>query len=76
MSEYQRDASVQAHDLDRPAETACIARLIDGRDECPHAPVGEDDDSTVPPHSLPASDHTALWLDDGEPERCMECTSF
>lgn len=67
MGEYQHDAFVQAHGLDRPAETACIARLIDGRDECPHNPVGEDDYPTAPPYSPPASDHATLWLDDGEP---------
>ncbi len=35
MGEYHRDAFIEAHELDEPAETACIARLIDGRDECP-----------------------------------------
>jgi hypothetical protein len=64
MGEYQRDAFVQAHDLDRPAEKACIARLIDGRDECPHHAVGQDDDPRAPPHKPPAADHSTLWLDD------------
>lgn len=68
MGESQRDAFAKAHDLDRPAEKACIARLIDGRDECPHNPVGEDDDPNAPPHKPPASDHATLWLDeDGTP---------
>ncbi|WP_199239078.1 hypothetical protein [Halorubrum sp. GN11GM_10-3_MGM] len=31
MREYQRDAFVEAFDLDGPAETACIRRLITGQ---------------------------------------------
>ncbi len=67
MGEYQRDQFVKALDLDEPAETACIRRLITGDDECPHSPLEADDDPTGPPHSPPASDHATLWLDDGEP---------
>jgi hypothetical protein len=67
MGEYQRDAFVDAHDLDGPAETACIARLIDRYEECPHNVVGEDEDPNAPPHAPPAADHATLWLDDGEP---------
>jgi len=33
MGEYQRDAFVQAFDLDEPAEQACIKRLITGEAE-------------------------------------------
>ncbi len=68
MGEYQRDRFLDAHGLDRPAETPCIARLIDGCDECPHNAVGEDDDPNAPPHAPPGKDHATLWLDeDGEP---------
>jgi hypothetical protein len=67
MGEYQRDAFVQAFDLDEPAEQACIRRLITGDDECPHSPLEADDDPTGPPHKPPASDHATLWLDDGGP---------
>jgi hypothetical protein len=67
MGEYQRNAFVQAHGLNRPAETACIARLIDGRDECPHNSVGEDDGPNAPPHKPPAADHSTLWLDEDSP---------
>ncbi|RLM89035.1 hypothetical protein [Haloarcula sp. Atlit-7R] len=67
MGDYQRDAFVQAFDLDAPAETACIRRLITGDDECPHSPLDVDSDPKGPPHSPPADDHSTLWLDDGEP---------
>ncbi len=68
LGEYQRDAFAAAHDLAGPAETACIARLIDGRDECPHNAVDEDDDPNAPPHQPPVTDHATLWLDeDGGP---------
>lgn len=63
MGEYQRDAFIRGHDLDRPTEQACVAPLIDGRDKCPHNPVEEDDDPKVPPHRPPAADHSKLWLD-------------
>jgi hypothetical protein len=64
---YHRDRFIEAHDLDGPADKACIARLIAGYDECPHNVVEPDDDPNTPPHSPPASDHPTLWLDDGEP---------
>jgi hypothetical protein len=69
MGEYQRDAFVQAFDVDGPAEQACIRRLITGEAECPHSPLEADDDPTGPPHKPPASDHATLWLDGetGEP---------
>ncbi|WP_240150037.1 hypothetical protein [Haloarcula sp. JP-Z28] len=35
MGEYQRDAFAQAFDLDAPAETACIRRLITGDASAP-----------------------------------------
>lgn len=35
MCEYQRDAFVQAFDLDEPAEQACIRRLITGDESAP-----------------------------------------
>jgi len=67
MGEYQRDAFVEAFDIDEPAETACIRRLITGEAECPHSPLEADSDPSGPPHKPPASDHATLWLDDGEP---------
>lgn len=67
MGEYQRDAFIEAFDLDEPAERACIRRLITGEDECPHSPLEADDDPQGPPHKPAASDHATLWLDDGEP---------
>lgn len=67
MGEYQRDAFIEAFDLDEPAETACIRRLITGENECPHSPLEADDDPQGPAHKPPASDHATLWLDDGEP---------
>ena len=68
MGDHQRNDIIQAYDLNRPVEQACIARLIDGRDDCPHNPVGEDDGPNAPPHKPPASDHSTLWLDeDGSP---------
>ncbi len=48
LGEYYREKFMQAHGLSEPAETACLARLIDGRDECPHNVVTQDDD---PPDS-------------------------
>jgi len=67
MGDDQRDAFVQAFELDEPAEQACIRRLITGDSECPHSPLEADDDPQGPPHKPPASDHATLWLDDGEP---------
>ena len=67
MGEYQRDAFVQAFDVDEPAEKACIRRLITGEEECTYSPLEADDDPSGPPHKPPASDHATLWLDDGEP---------
>jgi hypothetical protein len=68
LGEYQRDAFVQAFDLDEPAEKACIRRLITGDDTCTHSPLKADSDPDGPPHKPPASDHATLWLDeDGEP---------
>jgi hypothetical protein len=67
MGEYQRDAFVEAFDLDGVAETACIRRLVTGEDECPHSALEADPDPTGPPHNPPAADHATLWLDDGEP---------
>jgi hypothetical protein len=68
LGEYKRDRFAAAHDLDRPAEQACIRRLITGEDSCPHDALEADPDPDGPPHSPPASDHATLWLDaDGEP---------
>jgi len=67
MGDYQRNQFVEAFDLDEPAETACIRRLITGDDECPHSPLEAHDDPTGPAHKPTASDHATLWLDDGEP---------
>ncbi|MDB2243022.1 hypothetical protein [Halorubrum ezzemoulense] len=69
MGEYQRDAFAQAFDLDKPAEQACIRRLITGDEKCPHSPLEADSDPTGPPHSPPADDHPTLWLgnESGEP---------
>jgi hypothetical protein len=67
MGECQRDAFLEAFELDEPAETACIRRLITGESECPHSPLEADDDPQGPPHKPPASDHATLWLDNGEP---------
>jgi hypothetical protein len=67
MGEYQRDAFVTAFDLNAPAETACIRRLITGDPTCPHTPHEPAADPDRPPHQPPASDHATLWLDDGEP---------
>ena len=67
MGEYQRDAFVQAFDLDGPAEQACIRRLITGESECPHSPFETDNDPQGPPHHPPSHDHATLWLDDGDP---------
>ena len=39
MGEYQRNQFVEAFDLDEPAETACIRRLITGDDELPPQPA-------------------------------------
>ena len=67
IGEFQRDAFIEAFDLSKPAETACIRRLITGEGECPHSPLKADNDPTGPPHKPPASDHATLWLNDGEP---------
>jgi len=68
LGEYQRDAFVDAFDLDQPAAKPCIRRLITGDAECPHSPLEADSDPQGPPHKPPASDHATLWLDeDGEP---------
>lgn len=66
MGKYQRDAFVEAFDLNEPAETACVRRLTTG-EECPHSPLEADSDPQGPPHKPPVSDHATLWLDDGEP---------
>jgi len=63
LGEYYRERFMQAHGLSEPAEAACLARLIDGRDECPHNVVAADDDPNAPPHSPPGDDHSTLWLD-------------
>jgi len=60
MGECQRDQFIEAFDLDEPAETARIRRLITGDDECSHSPLESDDDLTGPAHKLPASDHATL----------------
>lgn len=69
MGEYQRDAFVEAFDVDERAEKPCIGRLIAGHDECPHSPFESSDEPHRTPHSPPASDHATLWLDEetGEP---------
>lgn len=68
LGEHYREKFVNAHGLTEPAETACLARLIDGRDECPHNVVTQDDDPNAPPHAPPGDDHSTLWLDeDGDP---------
>ena len=67
MGEYQRDAFLEAFDVDERAENACVRRLISGEEECLHSPLEADDDPDGPPHAPPASDHATLWLDDGEP---------
>jgi len=67
MGEYQRDAFLEAFDLNGQAKKPCICRLITGEDECPHSPFEADSDPEGPPHKPPASDHATLWLDDGEP---------
>jgi len=68
LGKRKRDRFVDAHDLDRPAEQACVRRLITGESKCPHDALGADPDPDGPPHSPPASDHATLWIDaDGEP---------
>jgi hypothetical protein len=68
VGDHYRETFIQAHGLSEPAETACLARLIDGRDECPHTVVAADDDPNAPPHAPPSDDHSILWLDaDGNP---------
>jgi hypothetical protein len=67
MGEFQRDAFIEAFDLDGPAETACIRRLITGGDRVPAFSLEADEDPQGPPHRPPASDHATLWLDDAEP---------
>jgi hypothetical protein len=75
VGEHQRDAFVDAFDLDRPADRPCIRRLITGEDECQCREtrgweereletIGARDD---PPHSPPHADHATLWLDEGRP---------
>ena len=66
LGDHYRQKFMQAHGLERPADTACIARLIDGRDECPHNVVAEDDDPNAPPHAPPGDDHSTLWLDEDD----------
>ena len=64
----RRDRFVESHNLSGPAETACLARLIGGHDECPHELFDDDDDPHAPAHSPPVDDHATLWLDeDGDP---------
>lgn len=68
LGEYYRQKFRQAHGLSEPAETACIARFVDGREDCPHNVVAQDDDPNAPPHSPPGDDHSTLWLnEDGDP---------
>jgi hypothetical protein len=68
LGEHYLKKFVRAHGLAEPAETACIGRLIDGCDECPHNVVEQDDDPNAPPHAPPGDDHSTLWLDeDGDP---------
>jgi hypothetical protein len=68
LGEHYREIFMRAHGLSEPAETACIGRLIDGRDRCPHNVVTQDDDPNAPPHVPPGDDHSTLWLDeDGDP---------
>ncbi len=68
LGERKRDRFLKAHDLDQPADTACIRRLITGEENCPHNALEADPDPKGPSHSPPADDHSTLWLDeDGEP---------
>jgi hypothetical protein len=68
LGEHYREKFRRAHGLSEPAETACIGRLIDRREKCPHNVVAQDDDPNAPPHSPPGDDHSTLWLDeDGNP---------
>ena len=59
----RRERFVSSHNLSEPAETACLARLIGGYDDCPHNLK----DPHAPPHSPPIDDHSTLWLN-GEKE--------
>jgi hypothetical protein len=71
-----RDRFQNRASVDKPAETACIRRLITGEDNCPcsdtrswvdreQEQIGARDE---PPHQPPHADHTTLWLDeDSEP---------
>lgn len=74
MGEHQRDAFMQAFDLEAVAEKPCIRRLITGEDECTcHETrsweereletIGARDE---PPHSPPHHDHATLWLDEND----------
>jgi hypothetical protein len=68
LGEHYRQKFTTAHGLSEPAETACIGRLIDGRERCPHNVVAQDDDPNAPPHSPPGDDHSTLWLNEnGDP---------
>jgi hypothetical protein len=68
LGEHYREKFRRAHGVSEPAETACIARLIDGRERCPHNVVAQDDDPNAPPHSPPGDDHSTLWLNEnGDP---------
>jgi hypothetical protein len=70
VAEYLQEQFVAGWHLSEPADKACLARLIDGPDECPHT-LDSPDDPHAPPHSPPSSDHATLWLDeDGEPVVC------
>lgn len=71
-----REQFKSAHGLDRPADKACIRRLITGEDECTCSEtiswadiekekIGK---RKEPPHSPPHHDHAELWLDtNGDP---------
>lgn len=39
MGKYQRDAFVEAFDVNEPDTTAYVRRLITGEEECPHSPL-------------------------------------
>ena len=48
MGDYQRNAFVEAFNLDEPAEQACIRRLITGEEECTHSPIESNSDPSAP----------------------------
>lgn len=66
-----RERFKTAYELERPADTPCIRRLITGEEECTCSEtrswvyrelerIGERDE---PPHAPPHADHSTLWLD-------------